>query len=138
MPVRDPRTILWSNLVRTAGGPVLLFRTGREKGVSAAAARVARHAAREALADQVSFVASGVAFRVGLAMFPAVALVVWLGSRLLGTDEVRSFLLDAMQAVPDSTREIVRQAVSASMAKNPADRGGALLGSAAPLLGLAF
>ena len=68
-----------------------------------AVVRVARHAAREASGDQVSFVASGVAFRVALAVFPAVALVVWLGSRLLGADEVRSFLQDAMQAVPDST-----------------------------------
>ncbi|WP_331304669.1 YihY/virulence factor BrkB family protein [Methylobacterium oryzae] len=100
--------------------------------------RIARHAAREALTDQVSFVASGVAFRVALAVFPAVALVVWLGSHLLGVDEVRGFLQGAMQAVPDSTREIVRQAVSASMAKNPSDRGGDLLGPAAPLLGLGF
>lgn len=106
--------------------------------MSGVARRVARHAVREALADQVSFVASGVAFRVALAVFPAVALVVWLGSRLLGADEVRSFLQNAMQAVPDSTREIVRQAVSASMSKNPADRGGDFLGSAAPLLGLGF
>lgn len=106
--------------------------------MSGVVARVARHAAREASADQVSFVASGVAFRVALAVFPAVALVVWLGSRLLGADEVRSFLQDAMQAVPDSTRKIVQQAVGASMAKNPADRGGDLLGPAAPLLGLAF
>ncbi|UYW28374.1 YihY/virulence factor BrkB family protein [Methylorubrum extorquens] len=106
--------------------------------MSAAATRVVRHAAREASADQVSFVASGVAFRVALAVFPAVALVVWLGSRLLSADEVRSFLQGAMQAVPDSTREIVQQAVSASMAKNPADRGGDLLGPATPLLGLGF
>ena len=102
------------------------------------AARVARHAAREALADQVSFVASGVAFRVALAVFPAVALVVWLGSRLLGAEEVRSFLQEAMQAVPNSTREIVQQAVGASMAQNPADRGGDVLGPAVPLLGLGF
>ncbi|MGX9983080.1 YihY/virulence factor BrkB family protein [Methylobacterium fujisawaense] len=106
--------------------------------MSGVATRVARHAVREALTDQVSFVASGVAFRVALAVFPAVALVVWLGSRLLGADEVRSFLHEAMQAVPDSTREIVRQAVSSSMSQNPADRGGDLLGSAAPLLGLGF
>ena len=106
--------------------------------MSGTAVRIARHAAREASADQVSFVASGVAFRVALAVFPAIALVVWLGSRLLGADEVRNFLQGAMQAVPDSTREIVQQAVGASMAKNPADRGSDLLGPAAPLFGLAF
>lgn len=102
------------------------------------AVQVARHAAREASADQVSFVASGVAFRVALAVFPAVALVVWLGNQLLGAEEVRSFLESAMQAVPDSTRKIVQQAVSASVAENPAERGGDLLGPAVPLLGLGF
>lgn len=52
--------------------------------MSGTAVRIARHAAREASADQVSFVASGVAFQVALAVFPAIALVVWLGSRLPG------------------------------------------------------
>lgn len=113
-------------------------RTAAGLAVRRAALRVLRHAAREASSDQVSFVASGVAFRVALAVFPAVALIVWLGGRLLGGQEVRDLLRGIEAVMPDSTRQVVDRAVQASMAQNPAERGGALLGPAAPLLGLSF
>ena len=54
--------------------------------------RILVHAAREIMADQVSFVASGVAFRVALAIFPGIALPVWLGSQCLSPSDVRALL----------------------------------------------
>lgn len=107
---------------------------------TASTKRVLRHAAREAIADQVSFVASGVAFRVALATFPGIALLVWLGSQVLDPSDVRALLQTAASAVPDSTRQIIDQAMNASLANNPANQGGSegALGPFAPLIGLAF
>lgn len=98
--------------------------------------RVIRHAAREARTDEIGFVASGIAFRVALAVFPAIALLVLLGQRLLADGDVQTMLRGIVEALPDSSRQIIDQAAAASLAHNPADRGGDVLGPAAPILGL--
>ena len=100
--------------------------------------RILRHAFRESLSDQVAFVASGVAFRVTLATFPGIALLVWLGSQIFIAAEVHTVLDSASSAVPNSTRKVIEQAMNASLANGPAERSGgsSVLGPAAPSSGL--
>ena len=42
--------------------------------------------------DQVGIVASGVAFRVAIAFFPGIALLVWLGTHLIGAQEAQALI----------------------------------------------
>lgn len=94
---------------------------------------------REFFDDQASFVASGVAFRVALAMFPGIALLVWVGTRLLGPDDAQVLAKSLGGFVPDAARSIVKAAVASSARDNAVDRtGGSLLGGFAPVAGLAF
>ena len=100
---------------------------------------ILRKAFAEFRADQASIVASGVAFRVALAIFPGIALLMWLSGRLLGEQEARGILHVTAGILPESTQSIVEQAVKSKLASDPASQGGAsLLGAAAPYLGLAF
>lgn len=80
-------------------------------------------------------IASGVAFRATLPIFPGVAVLVWLGSQLLGGDEVQAALHSVSSALPDSTRLIVDRAMSSDLAPNPGSRNmGSFFGSATPYL----
>ena len=100
---------------------------------------IARATWNEIGADRVSIVASGVAFRVALALFPAIALLVWIGGRTVGPDEARSLIGTLLDLVPDASRSIVKTAVDASLQNNPADGGAEApwLGTFAPAIGVA-
>jgi membrane protein len=95
---------------------------------------------REYKDDQVGIIASGVAFRVAIAVFPAVALLVWVGARVFGHEGIEALQQTLSGIVPDASRKIVVQAIQTSMQSNPADRNGeyGYLGAAAPLAGLIF
>lgn len=96
-------------------------------------------AAHEFQADQVSIIASGVAFRATLAIFPGVAVLVWIGSRFIGFSEVHSALQSVSDALPASTRLIISQAMNSQLAGNPgAQAANTFLGPAASALGLLF
>ena len=98
-----------------------------------------RWAAQEFRADQVSIIASGVAFRATLAIFPGVAVLVWIGSRFIGFHDVQSALQSVSEALPASSRAIISQAVNSQLAGNPGAQGAnTFLGPAASLLGLLF
>ena len=90
--------------------------------------------------DQVSIIASGVAFRVAVAIFPAIAILVWVGVRLIGNQDADGLRQVITSLVPDSTRQLIEQAVKSSVKENPADGNGSYgyLGIAAPLVGLTF
>ena len=79
------------------------------------------------------------AFRVALALFPAIALLVWIGGRTVGPDEARSLIGTLLDLVPDASRSIVKTAVDASLQNNPADGGAEApwLGTFAPAIGVA-
>lgn len=91
-------------------------------------------------ADRASIVASGVAFRVALALFPGVALLVWVANRTVGPEEARSLVGTLSDLVPDASRSIVRNAVDSALHSNPADGSAEApwLGGFAPVLGLAL
>ena len=91
-------------------------------------------------ADQASIVASGVAFRVALALFPGVALLVWVASRTVGPEEARSLVGTLSDLVPDASRSIVKNAVDSALRTNPADGRAEApwLGGFAPALGVAL
>lgn len=90
-------------------------------------------------ADHVSIVASGVAFRVALALFPAIALLVWVGGRTVGPDEAQSLIGRLSDLMPDASRSIVKTAVDTSLQNNPAAGGAEALwlGRFAPVIGVA-
>lgn len=94
----------------------------------------------EAQDDGISVVSAGVAFWVALAMFPSVALLVWVASRLAGPEEARWLVHVVSEAVPAIGRSIVEEAAQSSLRHNPADGAteAAWLGRAAPLAGVAF
>lgn len=89
-------------------------------------------------ADRASIVASGVAFRVALALFPAVALLIWIGSRTVGPEEARSLARMLSELLPDASRSIVERAVRAALRSNPADGNAEAgwLGGFAPVAGV--
>ncbi len=102
-------------------------------------ARVLRATWDEFCDDKASIVASGVAFRVALAMFPAITLLVWIGTRILGPDEAQVLAKSLAGFVPDSAAAILKDAVASSHRQDPVDRTGAgLLGGFAPLAGILF
>ena len=90
--------------------------------------------------DQVSIVASGVAFRVVIAAFPGIALLVWIGARVVRTEEAQALLKAVAGVLPDASRSVLEEAVHSSLRNNPADNaaqaGG--LGLVAPIIGLLF
>lgn len=67
-------------------------------------------------------VASGVTFRVVLAVFPAVALLVWLGTRTIGQQEANALTTTMSGFVPDSTRRLIAQMANTSLHKGLAAR----------------
>lgn len=89
-------------------------------------------------ADRVSIVASGVAFRVALALFPAIALLIWVGNRTVGPDEAKSLSRLLSDILPDASRSIVTGAVDAALRNNPADgkAEAGWLGALAPVAGI--
>ncbi|TPE45114.1 YihY/virulence factor BrkB family protein [Amaricoccus solimangrovi] len=101
--------------------------------------RILRRAAAESRRDKVSMVASGVAFRATLAIFPAVAVLVWVGAQLLGAAEVQSAVRSVFSGLPESTRAIVERAMSSKLASDPASgHANSFPGSAAPWFGILF
>ena len=101
--------------------------------------RVLREAAIEFRADQVSIITSGVAFRATLAIFPAVAVLIWIGSQFIGSSEIQSAIQAMSAGLPDSARSMLSQAMDSPLANNPGQQGSTtIFGSAAPLFGLLF
>lgn len=94
---------------------------------------------REIGADRASIVASGVAFRVALALFPAIALLVWVASRTVGPQDAKALVGTLSDLVPDASRSIVANAVDSALRSNPADAKAEApwLGDFAPALGVA-
>ena len=101
---------------------------------------IARQTYRELQDDQVGIVASGVAFRVAIAIFPGIALLVWIGIRLIGPQEAHALVAAMSDVVPDSSRAIIENAVRSSVDNNPADKHPSYnsLGRAAPYAALLF
>ena len=89
-------------------------------------------------ADRASIVASGVAFRVALALFPAIALLVWVASRTVGSEEAKSLVQALSDLLPDASRSVVKGAVDAALRSNPAEGGAEAgwLGAFAPVAGI--
>ncbi|WP_237478380.1 YihY/virulence factor BrkB family protein [Lichenibacterium dinghuense] len=89
--------------------------------------------------DRASIVASGVAFRVALALFPAVALMVWAASRTVGPGEARALVGTLSDLLPDASRSVVGDAVESALRSNPADGRAEApwLGALAPVAGVA-
>ena len=88
--------------------------------------------------DRASIVASGVAFRVALALFPAIALLIWVGSRTVGPGEAKALVRTLSDLLPDTSRSVVKGAVDAAFQNNPADGGAEAgwLGGFAPVAGI--
>ncbi|UIY44264.1 YihY/virulence factor BrkB family protein [Methylobacterium radiotolerans] len=84
----------------------------------------------------IGFMAAGVAFWSALALFPAVALLIWLAHHLLGVADVRDALRTVTHVMPDSIGDIVARAIQAASDANPADRGADLLWPVGPAFGL--
>lgn len=97
---------------------------------------ILRRAAMAANDHGVGFMAAGVAFWSALALFPAVALLVWLAHRVLGVADVRDALRTVTHVLPDSVGDIVYRAIQAASDANPADRGADLGWPVGPALGL--
>ena len=60
--------------------------------------------------------ASGVAFRATLAIFPAVAALAWIVTRFIDFSELQSAMQDISATLPASTQAVVRQAMSSPLA----------------------
>lgn len=73
---------------------------------------VARHTYREFADDQVGIAEHGVAFGVAIAFFPGIALLVWLGTHLIGPQEAQALIVAISDVVPDSSRTIIEKAVT--------------------------
>jgi membrane protein len=105
--------------------------TGHRKGLA-----VLRRAALAANDHGIGFMAAGVAFWSALALFPAVALLVWFAHHLLGVADVRDALRTVTRVMPDSVGDIVARAIQAASDANPADRGADLGWPIGPAFGL--
>ena len=105
--------------------------TGHRKGLA-----VLRRATLAANDHGVGFMAAGVAFWSALALFPAVALLVWLAHHVLGVADVRDALRTVTHVMPDSVGDIVSRAIQAASDANPADRGAGLGWPVGPAFGL--
>jgi membrane protein len=97
---------------------------------------VLRRAALAANDHGIGFMAAGVAFWSVLALFPAVALLVWLAHHLLGVGDVRDALRTVTHVMPDSVGDIVARAIQAASDAGPADRGADLGWPVGPAFGL--
>lgn len=101
---------------------------------------IARHTYHEFQDDQVGVIASGVAFRVAIAVFPGIALLVWIGSHVIGVQDAQALITAISDVVPHSSRTIIENAVASSVHNNPVDKssGYGFLGTAAPYVALLF
>ena len=109
------------------------------KGYAKRWRKILRRTYEEYRDDQVSIVASGVAFRVVLAVFPGIALLVWIGMHVLGAGAVHTLLGALTSNVPDNGRTVITQAIQSSMAHNPVDHSQhGHWGAAGPIVGIAF
>lgn len=97
---------------------------------------VIRHAALAANEHGIGFMAAGVAFWSALALFPAVALLVWLAHQLLGVADIRDAVLMVTDVMPESAGDIVARALRAASDTGPADRGADLARPVGPAFGL--
>lgn len=90
--------------------------------------------------DRASIVASGVAFRVALALFPAVALMIWAANRAVGPGEAKALAGTLSDLLPDASRSVIDGAVDAALRSNPADgrAEASWLGHLAPVAGVAL
>lgn len=87
-------------------------------------------AAQAANVHGIGFMAAGVAFWSALALFPAVALLVWLAHHLLGVVDARDAIRMSADVLPDSAGDIVAQALRVASDPGPADGGADLVGPA--------
>ena len=99
-----------------------------------------RRTAAEISADQVSVVASGVALRVALAAFPAIALLVWMAQHVAGAAEASAVAHTLSGLLPDVSRSVIDDAVGGALRHNPVDGRAEApwLGGSAPLAGAVF
>lgn len=99
--------------------------------------RVAQTTWGEVRADRSGIIASGVAFRVVVALFPAGALVTWLATRVLGRDGSQSLTTLASELLPNSAATMLQQASQGPLASDPGSTGAAeTFGMAAPYVGI--
>jgi membrane protein len=99
--------------------------------------RVAETTWAEVRADRSGIIASGVAFRVVIALFPAGALMTWLVTTLLGQSgsQILGDLVSGL--LPKSADAMVEQASRGPLASDPGSTGGgAMFGMAAPYVGI--
>jgi membrane protein len=78
-------------------------------------ARIAGRALHEFQSDQVTMVAAGVAFWATLAIFPAVAALVWIVNRFIDFHELQSAMQAISATLPASTQAVVRQAMKSRL-----------------------
>jgi membrane protein len=97
---------------------------------------IALRAATQFRADQISIIASGVALRATLAIFPGIALLVWVTSRILSPDDVHSALQSFSTTLPESTRKIISRAMTRPLAASGDEARRWYAGAAGPVLGL--
>lgn len=102
--------------------------------------RAAKRAAAEFRADDVTLIASGVAFRATLAIFPALGVLVWVASHFVSPDRVDSALQSAAGTLPDSPREIIGLAIGNQSADGGLGHGDgpSAFGIARPMMSLLF
>ena len=110
-----------------------MIRIGRRQWIA-----ILKRSYAEITADRASIVASGVAFRVALALFPAVGLLVWIGNRVVGTHKATALVGTLSGLLSDAGRYIIKGALD-SARSNPLGSGEetAWFGVFAPLVGLA-
>ena len=102
-------------------------------------ARIARRTLHESQSDQITMLASGVAFRATLAVFPAVAALAWIVTRFIDFPELQSAMQDISPTLPASTQAVVRQAMSSPLAGGGASGASAFVGPAvASAMGFLF
>ena len=99
--------------------------------------RILRRAAADFGHDRISLIASGVAFRATLALFPALTVLVWLASQFIGPDQIDQALRAVSATLPDSTRQIVSLAVGDQKTSGPGG-GGSALATIGAILSLLF
>ncbi|MBZ9673637.1 YihY/virulence factor BrkB family protein [Mesorhizobium sp. ES1-3] len=85
---------------------------------------------------KLSIIASGVAFRATLAVFPGIAVLVWVSSQFIGADELRAAVTTVASTMPQSTQEIIRTAMDTQLAHDPG--AASSLGFLGPFFALAL
>ncbi|TPK10245.1 YihY/virulence factor BrkB family protein [Mesorhizobium sp. B2-5-7] len=85
---------------------------------------------------KLSIIASGVAFRATLAVFPGVAVLVWVSTRFIRPDELRAAVHAVASMMPQSTHDIIRTAMNSQLAHDPG--AGSSSGFLGPFFALAL